>query len=121
MTEALPALTMTLTRRDPHTLRVRLSGDLDYVTSDRFLKTVLPPLEDEPDLTDLELDCAELGLCDSAGLAALLQLRRHALTASVGLHLDNRTERLNHLLELTGTLTYLTGRPADRAREADHQ
>ncbi|MGK5553384.1 STAS domain-containing protein [Actinomadura kijaniata] len=107
-----PPLRLTLTRRDPRTLRVRLDGDLDYLTSDRFLATVLPPLEDEAGLAELELDCAGLGLCDSAGLAALLMVRRRANAASVNLHLDHRPDRLNHLLELTGTLHHLTGRPA---------
>jgi anti-anti-sigma factor len=100
-------------------LRVELVGDLDYDTADRLLETVTAQLAARPSLGHLHLHCAGIGVTDSMGLSILLMIRRHAATANVQLHLDDRPASLNRLLEITGTLAHLTGdNPADVAQEA---
>ncbi|MEV6782988.1 STAS domain-containing protein [Streptomyces sp. NPDC051098] len=85
---------------------------LDYETSDSFRRHVLGLLDQRAsDVTDLRLDCRELELIDSMGLSALLAIHRITSAAGITLHLDNRPDRLQRMLEITGTDEHLT-RPA---------
>ncbi|MFJ7331023.1 STAS domain-containing protein [Streptomyces cyaneofuscatus] len=90
-------------------LHIALGGDLDYENADAFVREVAARLSARPEATDLRLSCAGLGHIDSMGLSALLMIRRHARTARVQLHLDERPAHLERLLRLTGTLDHLTG------------
>lgn len=91
----------------PDTLRLTLTGELDYTTADELTETVEAHLTEETD--HLRLDCAGLTWCDSSGLAAILNLRRTCADAGVRLHLDNRAAHLDRVLQLTGTLEHLAG------------
>ena len=116
MTAAHPGpLTLVPAAVDERTLRVELSGDLDFVTADGLLDGVTRLLRERPGLTDLRLDCGGLAGCDSAGLAVLLTLRRRAALVRVRLHLDARPAALDRLLDVTGTLEHLTGAPPEAA------
>ncbi|MEW1638920.1 STAS domain-containing protein [Streptomyces sp. NPDC093801] len=106
---SLPSAPLGLTYSASHgTVRVELSGDLDHLHADLLVEAVDRLLAAHPGLLDLRLDCAGLSAVDSSGLAALLMVRRRTGTAGAGLHLDARTVQLDRLLELTGTLEYLT-------------
>jgi anti-anti-sigma factor len=113
------ALTCTLGIANAHAVRITVCGDLDYDTSQSLLDLVTTVLADNPDRR-VHLDCAELGFCDSYGLAMLLMVHRRVTAAGTTLHLDNRTGGLNRLLELTGTLLTLVGSAdADVRRQSD--
>ncbi|MFF4582610.1 STAS domain-containing protein [Streptomyces sp. NPDC001373] len=106
---SLPSAPLGLTYSASHdTVRVELSGDLDHLHADLLVDAVDQLLTARPGLRDLRLDCGGLTAVDSSGLAALLMVRRRTGTAGAGLHLDARTVQLDRLLELTGTLEYLT-------------
>ncbi|MFJ8200752.1 STAS domain-containing protein [Streptomyces sp. NPDC096152] len=96
----------------PAVLTVRVVGDLDYDTGDELVDTVTEELArsgpgDAP-WQDLRLDFAQLTWVDSMGLAALLMIRRRTGAAGVTLHLDNRPEFLDRMLDVTNTYDHLT-------------
>ncbi|WP_141578925.1 STAS domain-containing protein [Actinomadura sp. WMMA1423] len=100
-------------------LRIEIEGDLDFYTADTLVATVRAQMEDHPDVRDLELACGGMGMCDSAGLAALLMVRRRTTAAGVGLVLTDRPSQLDRLLDLTGTMEHLTGESAEPPRAAE--
>ncbi|MEU9233892.1 STAS domain-containing protein [Streptomyces subrutilus] len=105
----LPSGPLHLTRLDtPDTTRLELRGELDHYCADLLLAAVDRVLADRVDLRDLHLHCAGLTAVDSVGLSALLMARRRTGAAAVRLHIEKRPLRLDRLLELTGTLGYLT-------------
>jgi anti-anti-sigma factor len=91
-----------------HTVHLSFTGDLDYDTYGELLQLVHARLCDRPDVKHLRLDCQELDVVDSMGLAALLQIHRTAQQNGFGFHLDNIGPVLQRLLEVTGTYEYLT-------------
>ncbi|WP_327179310.1 STAS domain-containing protein [Streptomyces sp. NBC_01335] len=95
---------------------VELCGDLDHTRADTLLDTVTEQLAGHPDIRELRLECAPLETVDSSGLAALIMIRRRADRAGVRLVLDGRRAALDRLLEVTGTLEYLTTTPMDAER-----
>ncbi|MET7380683.1 STAS domain-containing protein [Streptomyces sp. NPDC005526] len=103
----------------PTVLTVRVAGDLDYDTSDELVDTVTEELarsgpRDSP-WEHLRLDFAQLTWVDSMGLSALLMIRRRTGAAGVTLHLDNRPEFLDRMLDVTNTYDHLT----EEVREQD--
>ncbi|MFG2668310.1 STAS domain-containing protein [Streptomyces sp. NPDC048387] len=105
----LPPAPLGLTySASPDSVRVELSGDLDHRHADLLVAAVDEVLTEHPGLRDLRLDCAGLTAVDSSGLSALLMVRRRTGKAGAALHLDGRTAQLARLLEVTGTLEYLT-------------
>ena len=107
-------LTLVLVSPDPRTLRIAVRGDLDYATHKELMDAAATALADPQELSDLRIDCAELRVCDSSGLSALLMIRRRASDAGVRLHLDQRGPALERILTVTGTLEHLTGESAPR-------
>ncbi|GGT74993.1 STAS domain-containing protein [Actinomadura citrea] len=112
-------LRVVATLSGTHALRIEIEGDLDFYTADTLVATVRTQMEDNPDVRELELACGGMGLCDSAGLAALLMVRRRTSAAGVHLALTGRSGRLDRLLDVTGTLHHLTGDPAETAKDQD--
>ncbi|MGW0860685.1 STAS domain-containing protein [Streptomyces sp. NPDC002690] len=101
-------------------VRVEIRGDLDHTNADTLLATVAELLAGHPDARELRLDCASSGTIDSSGLAALIMIRRRTGEAGVALRLDGRGAALDRLLEVTGTLDYLTTTPMDAERPPGH-
>ncbi|MEU1087978.1 STAS domain-containing protein [Streptomyces sp. NPDC005892] len=118
------------TRYDaPGVVRVEMRGDLDHTNADALLGTVAEQLAGHPGargtpghpgVSELRLDCAPLGTVDSSGLAALIMIRRRTDAAGVGLRLEGRGAALQRMLEVTGTLDYLTTTPMDAERTPGH-
>ncbi|MFD3325011.1 STAS domain-containing protein [Streptomyces sp. NPDC058701] len=107
---SLPPSPLRLTYLDTQdTVHVELRGDLDHHCADVLLDAVTRILAERTRLRDLRLHCAGLTAVDSTGLSTLLMIRRCTGAAGVGLHLDERTARLDRLLRLTGTLDHLIG------------
>ncbi|GGT15650.1 STAS domain-containing protein [Streptomyces chromofuscus] len=96
--------------REPAALTVRVSGELDYDTSDDLVETVVEHLtaEQSPPL-DVRLDFGDLTWIDSSGLSALLMVHRRTSALGATLHLDNRPEFLERMLRITNVLGHLTG------------
>ncbi|MFB6847718.1 STAS domain-containing protein [Streptomyces sp. NPDC056373] len=92
----------------PHTVRLALTGDLDYDSCAELLQRVRVALDGGVRVEELHLDCRELGLVDSMGLSTLLQIHRSACRDGIAFHLDDVGQALRRLLELTGTYEYLT-------------
>ncbi|MFJ3581731.1 STAS domain-containing protein [Streptomyces sp. NPDC090127] len=102
-------LPLRLTHVDgPDTARFELHGDLDHFWADVLQEAVERVLAERGGLLDVYLHCAGLTAVDSSGLSALLMIRRRTGAAGVRLHLEDRPSRMDRLLELTGTLDYLT-------------
>ncbi|MFI9835158.1 STAS domain-containing protein [Streptomyces sp. NPDC051913] len=107
MTILPPALHLTIDDTED-TVRIEITGDLDYDTADLLLQQATAQLSARPGLQDLHLHCAGIGIVDSTGLSILLMIGRRATAARVRLHLDERPAPLNRLLSITGTLEYFT-------------
>ncbi|MFF3694062.1 STAS domain-containing protein [Streptomyces sp. NPDC002221] len=90
------------------TVRIEITGDLDYQTVDLLLDEVTAQMEGRPGLRDLHLHFAEVGTVDSMGLSILLMIHRRTTEAGIRLHLDDRPSSLDRILDITGTLDYLT-------------
>ncbi|GHI84931.1 STAS domain-containing protein [Streptomyces xanthophaeus] len=105
----LPPTPLRLTHReDPDSARFELHGDLDHYWADILLEAVEAVLAGHTGLHEVRLHCAGLTAVDSSGLSALLMIRRRTSAAGVRLYVEERPLRLERLLELTGTLEYLT-------------
>ena len=92
-------------------LTVTVAGPLDFDTAEELLETVAKALAENRAQPLLTLDLADLTLCDSMGLSALLSVRRRATADGIRLVLLSRPRHLDRLLELTGTADYLVGAP----------
>ncbi|MFF0273178.1 MULTISPECIES: STAS domain-containing protein [unclassified Streptomyces] len=100
-------------------LRVRLSGDLTWDTTDELLTAVRAHLASASVPGDVHLDCARMTLCDSMGLSTFLALHRDTTAAGVRLSLERRPAHLDRMLVLTGTYEHLTGLSEARAGDGD--
>ncbi|NEC66824.1 STAS domain-containing protein [Streptomyces sp. SID9727] len=85
------------------TTRLRLAGVLDYDTSDAFGARATACLEADPEPDEIRLDCAELRLCDSMGLATLLMIHRRTAARGITLVLDDPPASMERMLRITGT------------------
>ncbi|MFJ3670477.1 STAS domain-containing protein [Streptomyces sp. NPDC090106] len=94
--------------REPATLVVRVSGELDYDTSDDLVATVTEHLT-APGTPPraVRLDFTGLTLIDSSGLSALLMVHRRTRALGAALHLDNRPVMLERMLQMTNILDHL--------------
>ncbi|MEU8827765.1 STAS domain-containing protein [Streptomyces sp. NPDC048636] len=111
-------LTLLTSAPAPGTVRITVVGDLEYDTVEDLLLEVADCLARHPHLGHLRLDLAELAMCDSMGLSALLQIRRFTGGVGARLHLDHRPPALDRLLDLTGTLDHLLAPPSEADRPA---
>ncbi|MFJ4811651.1 STAS domain-containing protein [Streptomyces longwoodensis] len=104
--------------RDPATLTVRVSGELDYDTSDDLLRAVVEHLTEPCGFRDVRLDFRDLRYIDSTGLSALLMIHRRTSAAGALLHLDHRPDFLERMLTMTNVLDHLTA-PGHREEAAE--
>ncbi|MFE5829222.1 STAS domain-containing protein [Streptomyces sp. NPDC056508] len=95
--------------REPGSLHVRVSGDLDYDTCDELVDAVTEKLAEGGPPRGIRLDFAGLTHIDSSGLSALLLVHRRANAAGATLYLDNRPDFLERMLRITNVLDHLTG------------
>ncbi|WP_405578510.1 STAS domain-containing protein [Streptomyces sp. NBC_01190] len=115
MTAPQPAavpLSLATVAVDARTLRITIAGDLDYDSAWELPEAIDAGLVAYPGIRELRLDCAGLGDCDSMGLSVLLGVHRATVRTGIRLFLDDRPPALERLLDLTGTLEFLTADPA---------
>jgi anti-anti-sigma factor len=118
---AAAPLHLSTAAEDARTLRVAVRGDLDYDTAEELLEAVDAGLTAYPGTRELRLDCGGLSHCDSMGLSVLLTVHRRTSAAGIRLRLDDRPQPLDRLLDVTGTLEFLTADPADPATQAANE
>ncbi|MFJ9688292.1 STAS domain-containing protein [Streptomyces bacillaris] len=100
---ALPSPLLTVTAEEGRGwVRLRLTGDLDHDTSDELVARATEQLTARPGLDDLYLDCAGLGMCDSMGVSALLQIHRDTAVRRVRLHVEEAPAFLDRIMRITG-------------------
>ncbi|MDX3074048.1 STAS domain-containing protein [Streptomyces sp. MI02-7b] len=107
MTTQHPALQL-VTASSEDTVRIEITGDLDRDNAELLSDEVTAQLDARPDLKDLHLHCAGIGAVDAMGLSVLLMISRRTTAAGTRLHLDDRSAKLDRLLDITGTLAHLT-------------
>ncbi len=90
----------------PRSTSVRISGDLDYETSDDLVEVASQLLTQQDALSALHLDFSETMFLDSAALSGLLLLHRRATQAGIELHLDHRPPFLDRILQVTGLFSH---------------
>ncbi|BBZ79044.1 anti-sigma factor antagonist [Mycolicibacterium anyangense] len=95
-------MNLTVTLDTPHSARLIVAGELDFVAAPQLLATASQVLRENDSLGHLHLDFADLTLCDSAGLATLVLIERRCTESRVRLHLDRTTRQLERILDVTG-------------------
>jgi anti-sigma B factor antagonist len=91
------------------TLRVR--GELDISTADQLRRAVAGHISAGGRLV---LDLSEVTFCDSTGLAVLVGIHKRLAAAGGGLELHAPTQRVLHLLTITGLNRVFPVRVADQ-------
>ncbi|MCI4061082.1 STAS domain-containing protein [Micromonospora sp. R77] len=90
-------LTIEVHRLDAGRARLRLAGDLDFDTAPQLVAAAAELRRDG--CQELLLDFAEVGLCDSSGLSALVLIHR----AGTGpIRLSGTNPQVQQLLDRTG-------------------
>ncbi|MGI5484676.1 STAS domain-containing protein [Streptomyces lavendofoliae] len=107
------ALELRATPTAADTVRITVAGDLAFDTYEALLAEATDVIKRHPHLRHLHLDLAELSICDSLGLSALLQIERFTSADGARLHLDNRPPALDRLLAITGTYDRLVREATD--------
>jgi anti-anti-sigma factor len=110
-------LSLTITTA-PRSARLRVVGDLDYLTVDEVVDTATRLLVEQVDLANLHLDFDGLTFLDSAALSGLLVIYRRTSQAGVRLHFDNRPPILERVLHVTGLFGHFVSSHSD-AHAAD--
>ena len=93
-------LNISIDRIDPRTVRVRVGGELDLATSG-LLERELDGLIASGDRTSIVLDLRGLSFMDSTGLRALWTARQHALSTGGTLVLDEPSDPVLRVLQMT--------------------
>lgn len=88
-------------------LVVRASGELDLSTRTILVDKVMGPMASRR-ATLVAIEMAGVTFCDSSGLGALLDIRRAAGDAGVGMVLRNVPPPVARLLDLTDVDGWLT-------------
>lgn len=101
-------MNLTVTLDTPHSARLQISGDLDFVGAPALLDTVSALMSRHDELRHLHIDFANLTFCDSAGLSALVIVHRRCSESRVRLHLDHKTGQLDRILTVTGLADHFT-------------
>src|SRR4051794_3433761 len=79
---------------------IRLTGELDMSTAERFASVVHAALADAPGR--IAVDLAGLAFCDSIGLGTLIVLSRAATNQQTYLQLRNPRPAFSRMLDITG-------------------
>ena len=92
-------------------VRLAVAGEIDLDTADALTEAVDRVLAtDRP--AEVVVDLAEVTLCDSIGIDALLRARAAAAAQAVHLVVINPRGIVRRALDVTGTRDRLTGVPA---------
>jgi anti-sigma B factor antagonist len=90
----------------PDVMTAHLSGDLDLPVRDLVVAQVVE--HTTPDVRHIVLDLECVTFCDSSGLSALLDVKRHADRAGVSLSVTSVPASVARLLELADVGAWLS-------------
>ncbi|HEX6264430.1 MAG TPA: STAS domain-containing protein [Actinomycetota bacterium] len=94
-----PVLEVEVASRDD-TTRIILRGGLDMATADDLTATVVPWLDDRPELRSIVIDVTDLTFMDSSGIKAIYDLTTPPRDLAVTLVSPTRAVR--RVLDITG-------------------
>ena len=92
-----PPLLIEVATPDATTLRLAISGDLDYASAGELSAVTVAA-----GCRRLDVDLSMVDFVDSSGLAALIGLHQRAAGGGAVLHVVALTPYVRHLLEMTG-------------------
>ncbi len=96
-----PAASFQTTVSGEGTLTLSIDGQLDSTTTGALWRQVILALEREKK-AHLIVDASRITYCDGAGIALLLELRRHQAKAGGDVEIRNLPETVQYLLDLYG-------------------
>lgn len=114
-----PTIVVGLAQTDPDTVEVTLVGDLLYDSGDEIVDRVTAHLAGHAATRTVQVNCRNLGICDSHGLSVLLMAQRAAGAAGARLQLLDMPPQLVRVLTITGLLEHLTA--ASRSGHRGHR
>lgn len=107
-------LRVALSRALPDALVVRPAGDADLASAALLHDAVMEAIGEHP--RSVLVDLSGLSFCGSAGLAALVRVRRAAADRGVGFAVVNPRPHVRQVIDATGLRGYLALREtADQA------
>jgi anti-anti-sigma factor len=83
-------------------MRLTVSGELDFRECERFIRETTAQLAPGVPATVLTLDLGRVTYCDSAGLSALMQVRRACEAAGWTFVLGAVAPSVGRVLDMTG-------------------
>jgi anti-sigma B factor antagonist len=99
-------LRLDTTYRADGTVCLTVDGDVDMTTSDYFRQTVIRLVED-PTVSGLTLDAADLSFIDSNGVTVLVKAYRAAGNRGISFGITNTRDSVRGLLEMLGVYDML--------------
>jgi anti-anti-sigma factor len=96
--------------------RMIVAGDIDPETSEMLFDELVDVLS-AGDTRHVEVDLADVTLLDASGIGVLLAAQHRADTAGKALSICSATGLPLQVLEITGALGRLHGKPADAGRD----
>jgi anti-anti-sigma factor len=101
-------------------VRVPVVGEVDLATSDLLFDALVSVLSDE-ETEQVEVDVREVTLLDASGIGVLLAARNHARARGKDLRMYGASGLPLNVLEVTGVLGVLGGKPDDPGPGAAHR
>jgi anti-anti-sigma factor len=101
---------LTRQQRDGGVVTLAPVGEVDMGAVDA-LRSAIQDTVFMPDRVDVVVDLARVTFLDCAGIGALVAGRNTAVSRGCGYTVVNPQRQVRRVLELTGVLTALTGRP----------
>jgi anti-anti-sigma factor len=92
--------------RDGPELRIVVTGDLDLATANELVARARPGVG-QPDVAEVVLDLSGVAFCDSAGISALIQIRKLADESGQRLRVSGAQAPVVRVLEYSGLRDYL--------------
>jgi anti-sigma B factor antagonist len=100
--------------REPDLVRLGLTGEIDLAAVPAVRAAVLALVAD-PDVGAIIVDLSETTFLDSSGIGELVRSQRLATEAGTRLQVTGARNRVAAVLELTGLVDLLAGRPSTAA------
>jgi anti-sigma B factor antagonist len=91
-------------------VRVEVAGDVDLSASDQLFDA-LAGLVAAAAVSDVEVDLAQVRFLDASAIGVLLAARHRAQAVGIGFRVRNATGLPRKVLEITGVLGVLGGKP----------
>jgi anti-sigma B factor antagonist len=90
----------------PGTLAIAVSGEIDMACAERLSGRVMAMCA-EADVYDVRLDLVEVGFLDSAGIKALLAIRRYVMDRDGTVGISRVSATVRRVLDVAGLMPIL--------------